>query len=173
MQAWLPSQDDIITEYHPLSYIPRCVWAFEDYGKKDNEFLIPPTSTTPWEPFQTRADFEVTEIVLLAQLSSTGHVFVIWSSHYRTVGNRTTGVVSFLWAYWGMSNLWYWRTSHVAQLLGILEQTGRRWKKLEFYQSSFTSARIWRHQSQRRYSKLQYEAQWKNAPVTEEIVSTN
>ena len=64
MQAWLPSQDDIMTEYHPSSYIPRRAQAFEDYGKEDNEFPLPPTSTTPWEPFQTRADFEFAEIAL-------------------------------------------------------------------------------------------------------------
>ena len=68
MQAWLPSQDDIMTEYHPSSYIPRRVQAFEDYGKEVHEFPLPPTSTTPWEPFQTRADFEFAEIALQSSL---------------------------------------------------------------------------------------------------------
>ncbi|PCH36191.1 hypothetical protein WOLCODRAFT_86299, partial [Wolfiporia cocos MD-104 SS10] len=60
--------DDIMTEYHPSSYIPRRIQPFEEYGQEDNEAPSPPMSKSPWEPFQTRADFEFAEIALKSSL---------------------------------------------------------------------------------------------------------
>ncbi|PCH42571.1 hypothetical protein WOLCODRAFT_71761, partial [Wolfiporia cocos MD-104 SS10] len=60
--------DDIMTEYHPSSYIPWRIQPFEEYGQEDNEAPSPPMSKSPWEPFQTRADFEFAEIALKSSL---------------------------------------------------------------------------------------------------------
>jgi len=54
--------------YHLRSNHPTRVDTFEEYG--DTHMVPPPAKADPWAPFSSRADFEFTEIVLAAGLTS-------------------------------------------------------------------------------------------------------
>lgn len=65
----LPQLDDIKVEYHPHSRIPSAVHTFSEFYRSRPTEDSAPRNIAPWEPFQTRLDFEVAEIALEAALS--------------------------------------------------------------------------------------------------------
>ncbi|KAG5640562.1 hypothetical protein DXG03_008069 [Asterophora parasitica] len=65
----LHSIDDIKTEYHPNSKKPTRIDAFSDYCMQDGCEIKPPQISEPWQPFCTRANFELAEIAIDAQLN--------------------------------------------------------------------------------------------------------
>ncbi|KAF8968588.1 hypothetical protein BDZ97DRAFT_1902889 [Flammula alnicola] len=57
--------DRIRIEYHPNTGKTSETFSFEDYCNAPEEPpIIPPTDETPWCPFPTRLDFEVSEVML-------------------------------------------------------------------------------------------------------------
>lgn len=64
-----PQQDDIKVEYHPHSKIPLTIHRFVDFSRHRSMEDSVPRSTSPWEPFRTRLDFEVAEIALEAAMT--------------------------------------------------------------------------------------------------------
>ncbi|KAG2355792.1 hypothetical protein BDR07DRAFT_1453666 [Suillus spraguei] len=62
--------DDIKVDYHPHSQIPSTIHHFADFSCTHPTEASVPQNHTPWEPFQTRLDFEVTEISLEAALTA-------------------------------------------------------------------------------------------------------
>ncbi|PPQ82862.1 hypothetical protein CVT24_008300 [Panaeolus cyanescens] len=68
--------DAFKTEFHPHSKRSTRVESFDNYGKEDarerkGKRKAHPTTDTPWEPFQTRADFEFADIALASALTRT------------------------------------------------------------------------------------------------------
>ncbi|KAG2142988.1 hypothetical protein DEU56DRAFT_870535 [Suillus clintonianus] len=64
-----PRRDDIKVEYHPHSKLPSTVHHFADFSRKCPTEDSVPRSTSPWEPFRTRLDFEIAEIALEAAMT--------------------------------------------------------------------------------------------------------
>jgi len=61
--------DDIKVEYHPHSERPSTIHQFSDFSRSRPLEGQVPRNNSPWEPFRTRLDFEVAEIVLEAALT--------------------------------------------------------------------------------------------------------
>jgi hypothetical protein len=61
--------DDIRTEFHPASGKEPVVAHFEDYGHTKEFTYTDPPNLRPWAPFQSRLDFEIAELILLAALN--------------------------------------------------------------------------------------------------------
>ncbi|KAG1905761.1 uncharacterized protein F5891DRAFT_1125792 [Suillus fuscotomentosus] len=68
-QSNKPMPDDIKVEYHPHSKIPSTIHRFVDFSRHHSMEDSVPRSTSPWEPFRTRLDFEVAEIALEAAMT--------------------------------------------------------------------------------------------------------
>ncbi|KAF6751895.1 hypothetical protein DFP72DRAFT_991199 [Ephemerocybe angulata] len=61
----VPMADDIRTDYHPNSGKPRRHDAFEEYRRQHrSKPLTPEKKHDPWFPFESRADFEFSELAL-------------------------------------------------------------------------------------------------------------
>ncbi|KAG1856191.1 hypothetical protein C8R48DRAFT_749169 [Suillus tomentosus] len=56
-------------EYHPHSKLPPTVHHFSDFSRSCSSEDQVPHNNSPWEPFQTRLDFEVAEIALEAAMT--------------------------------------------------------------------------------------------------------
>ncbi|KAF7980011.1 hypothetical protein HWV62_40118 [Athelia sp. TMB] len=68
--VWEALPDDIRTEYHPQSRREPKVARFEDYGRQASEHREQELrNAIPWEPYQTRLDFELSELMLEAALN--------------------------------------------------------------------------------------------------------
>jgi hypothetical protein len=61
--------DDIRTEFHPASGKEPVIAHFEDYGRAEEFAYNDPPSQQPWAPFESRLDFEIAELILLAALN--------------------------------------------------------------------------------------------------------
>ncbi|KAG1846280.1 hypothetical protein F4604DRAFT_1884179 [Suillus subluteus] len=70
VQEPLPQLDDIKVDYHPNSQIPSTIHHFADFSRTRPTEASVPRNHAPWEPFQTRLDFEVAEIALEAALTA-------------------------------------------------------------------------------------------------------
>ncbi|THU90821.1 hypothetical protein K435DRAFT_675329, partial [Dendrothele bispora CBS 962.96] len=64
-----PQTNDIKTQFHPNSGIPPKVHSFEEFGHRKVSETPVPLDFSPWRPFQSRLDFEVSEFALQAGLS--------------------------------------------------------------------------------------------------------
>jgi len=66
-----PELDSIRTEYHPHSQRPPKLVKFKDFRRQEPAEGRPPKSSLedPWQPFQSRADFEFAELALEAALN--------------------------------------------------------------------------------------------------------
>ena len=61
--------DDIQTEFHPASGKEPVITHFEDYGHAEEFAYNDPPNQQPWAPFESRLDFEIAELILLAALN--------------------------------------------------------------------------------------------------------
>lgn len=78
----VPILDDIRTEYHPKSgHISETV-RFENYHQSAANAPQPAPSTIPVQPFESRADFEFTKLVLDASLNKQ-HVETLINLFHR------------------------------------------------------------------------------------------
>ncbi|KAF6754610.1 hypothetical protein DFP72DRAFT_898326 [Ephemerocybe angulata] len=67
-----PMADDIRTEYHPNSGRPRRQDAFEEYRRQHrSKPMTPEKKHEPWFPFESRADFEFSELALKCCLNQS------------------------------------------------------------------------------------------------------
>jgi hypothetical protein len=61
--------DDIRTEFHPASGKDPVIEHFKDYGRAKDFAYNDPPNPKPWAPFESRLDFEIAELILLAALN--------------------------------------------------------------------------------------------------------
>ena len=59
-----PNVDDIKTEYHPFSGLQPSVQPFQDYIPTQSPCPDPSIPNEPWQPFRSRLDFEIAELIL-------------------------------------------------------------------------------------------------------------
>jgi hypothetical protein len=64
-----PELNDIMTEFHPSCQHSPTIEPMDKYGFKKPSLSVP--ELKPWEPFQTRLDFEVSKLALEAMLNQS------------------------------------------------------------------------------------------------------
>ncbi|KAG1856505.1 hypothetical protein C8R48DRAFT_749127 [Suillus tomentosus] len=107
---------DIKVEYHPHSKIPSTIHRFVDFSCHRSMEDSVPRSTSPWEPFRTRLDFEVAEIVLEAAMTKdqTNRLFNLL--HRSACGKEAFTLQSHdeVRSFWEMASEWFTPSSVVS-----------------------------------------------------------
>ncbi|KAF9024771.1 hypothetical protein BDP27DRAFT_1248625 [Rhodocollybia butyracea] len=65
-----PKIDDIRVDFHPRSEKPSTTYHFQEYIRDHPHTYNIPTDFTPWKPFRTKLDFDVSEFALRAGLNT-------------------------------------------------------------------------------------------------------
>lgn len=67
--SWQVEPDDIQTEYHPRSGRDTGIARFQDYGQEAHNLPKQLRDGVPWHPYETRLDFDFSELMLEAALN--------------------------------------------------------------------------------------------------------